>query len=116
MNERTPWILSTILLGALCVVIALVPIRLVAQLEAQAPVIETYGQKCHVVRYGLESVRSNLGSANLRDFGETQYKTFTRGNWAEPNMCSAIHVGEFCEGNDLPCELHALDWALVNIR
>jgi hypothetical protein len=118
MNERTPWIISTALLGGLCIGIALVPVSMSRQLDEQAPRLERRDQYCHQEKFEAETASDNLRShdKNTRDWGLLQFKTLSLGGWRMANMCSPISVGDTCDDRDLPCQLAALDWVTVNIR
>jgi hypothetical protein len=118
MRERTPWILSTCVFGALCIASSLVAIKMSKQLEEQAPRLERRDNRCHVERFTAANASENLRKPepSWREFGLVQFKNLELGGWQMANMCSPVTVGASCADNDLPCQLAALDWAMVNIR
>lgn len=75
---------------------------------------------CHQVQFQAADARTNLRSADpaRRDWGLGQYKVLDLGAWQMANMCAdpGISIGASCDDDDLACQLHALDWALINIR
>jgi len=75
---------------------------------------------CHQVQFQAETVRIDLRSGDpaRRSWGLGQYKVLELGAWQMANMCAdpGISIGAACDDDDLACQLHALDWALVNIR
>lgn len=118
MRDHIPWIISTVTLGVLCIAIALVPISMSRELAEQAPRLERRDMFCHVESGQAAGARANLRSrdADARAWGLVQFKTISLGGWQMANMCSMVSVGATCDDGDLPCQLAALDWAMVNIR
>jgi hypothetical protein len=117
------WILATVL----AVVSTALGIEVVkkAQLEQQfneqAPAAERWIRQCASVRAGLVMSRRNLWkpSEDRKDWGLTTYKTFTRNDWADVNACAIdenVYLGAACLDDETSCMIHALDWALVNVR
>jgi hypothetical protein len=87
----------------------------------QAPAAERWIKQCSYVRASLEMSRRNLWhpKADLRDWGLVTYQTVTRNEWAEVNACAIddnVNLGAACLDNETSCMIHALDWALVNVR
>lgn len=85
------------------------------QLEDQSPIIARHKQLCDSVHAVLYLARRNLRNPD-RKWSRATYAEATRYDWAEARMCSDVTVGDSCEPDDQSCMLHALDWALVNIR
>lgn len=89
-------------------------------LYEQAPRLERRDQYCHQEKFQAESASDNLRSRDpaTRAWGLGQFKGLGVGGWRMANMCApqGISIGASCDDNDLPCQLAALDWAMVNIR
>ncbi len=87
----------------------------------QAPVAERWIKQCSHVRATLEMSRRNLWhpKPDSRDWGLVTYQTLTRNEWAEVNACAInenVNLGAACLDHETSCMIHALDWALVNVR
>lgn len=90
------------------------------ELANQAVAVERRKTQCYAVRVGLESTRRNLLEANdeRHRWGRTMFEGYMRDDWHLVNTCGSesLYVEGGCSADDLPCMLHALDWALVNTR
>jgi hypothetical protein len=91
-----------------------------ALLDEQSPTVARRKAQCLRIRGSIEDVRSSLLSdrADLRHWGHDGFRILTHDDWAIVNTCASesIHVGDSSCLDNLPCQIHALDWALVNIR
>lgn len=95
------------------------------KLDDQELAVTRRKTQCMSVRIGLETARRNLltddtttGGAGMRAWGRSAFVEYMRGDWHLVNTCASetVYVGASCTTDDVPCMLHALDWALVNIR
>jgi hypothetical protein len=105
-------------LTLLCIGLAIYSIRLATRLEEQAPRLERRDMFCHQVQFTAEQASDNLRSPEpaRREWGLGQFKILDLGGWQMANMCSFVSIGATCADHDLPCQLAALDWAMLNIR
>jgi hypothetical protein len=88
------------------------------QLDEQAPRLARRDARCNVEQFEAANASDNLRSPDpaWREWGLSQFKSLDLGGWQMGNMCAAVSVGATCDDHDLPCQLAALDWAMVNIR
>ena len=91
-----------------------------ALLDEQSPTVARRTVQCSRIRDSIEDVRTSLLSdrADLRHWGRDGFRILTHDDWAIVNTCApeSVHVGDSSCLDNLPCQIHALDWALVNIR
>lgn len=108
------------LLAFLCVVFLACAVTLMFMPYGHSiePRLERRDVYCRQVQFQAEQTRDNLRNPDkvIRDGAREEFKILALGGWSMANMCSAVHVGATCDDDDLPCQLAALDWAMVNIR
>ncbi len=118
--KNTRWIvlLAALVTFATLGVLVVVVVLQASELRQQEPVMQNHRDHCAVTRQNLTLARRKLLSddPNTRALGLAQYRVASLGRWAEASMCTPIEVDVSCSDEDLPCQLHAIDWALVNVR
>ena len=90
------------------------------QLADQSVAVERRTSTCLGVRLDLEHTRAAVIDPEKHSIaaGAYRFTQYMRDDWQMINMCASntLYVGASCAPDDKPCKLHALDWALVNIR
>jgi hypothetical protein len=90
------------------------------QLDEQTALLEKRNTTCHSLKDAAVTASEYLRSddRDKRDFGLQLFKMLNANGGQTTNMCVpvGISVGATCDDHDLPCQLAALDWAMVNIR
>lgn len=81
---------------------------------------ERLNNHCSFIRLSLNDLRKNLKQSDEKHqrYANGAFGNIEMNDWREVSLCvpENISVRDGCSDNDVPCMLHAVDWALVNVR